>query len=304
MERFAGICVAFAFLGGFLIYDGCSRLANEVGMSQTPVNVTLDDLIAVPPRGHQYVSISGLTVNESFANVTSRYDSIGTAYVPLKSRSGSYAIATTNGLSAQFISATDSVTGIAHIGDVPREASRLLNCPGLNFNRALIIELNGKPPSSFKGRWGIIAMGIMMWVPLVGCFGYALWRDAIAKKRTLLVNSPTPPKPAAPATMNLPTASSEMGPLTEVFLIMQIVRLVMQHGNDFSGTPWRDDNAAAENLTRVLSPYSLATPDGRQKARDLCSTDGPLFKVANRMGWSDELAAIVKELDLALAKHT
>jgi hypothetical protein len=303
MERLAGICVAFAVLGATLIYDGCSRLVNEAGMSATPVNISLDELIASPPSGHQYVCVLDVTVGETFANVVSQYDSIGTAYIPLQSRRGRYALASTDGISAQSESASDTLTGIARIGSIPEEASRLLDCPGMDPNRALIIELNGKPPSSSKGQWGEITFGGLMWVPMIAALSYAVWRDRRIKPGPV-VDSPKARISAPPARATLPAAVlsiSPFNPQSDLLLLRKVVWLVRQPGNDFSSTGWLDANVATQDIEAVLDPSVLPTEMGRERARSLFSCDGPLYKLAYRNGFANDLARLAEDAEAVFA---
>jgi hypothetical protein len=212
MERFIGIGLALAVLGGIAMYYGASQLWQAAESSPTPREVTMAELIAHGPQGNRHVRIRDYKVGGTFVEVKKEGDVLGDAYLPIFPSEGSgVAVLELNSMSAKFFSGKEPVEGMVTRKSVDSEtASQLASqYPGPNFDAALVIDWGAKPPPVSSG-WSFVGLGILLMLPLVGTFLYAWLHDRRQRRASALVNlawqSPAGGPAEARNPLNVPAA--------------------------------------------------------------------------------------------------
>jgi hypothetical protein len=189
MERLAGIGVALAVLGGLAIYQGAKQLSLAAGSSRTPQDITLADLIARGPGDNRYVRVRDFCAESHYVAVGKKNDVIKDAYVPLRPAGEEtaggprVAILKTTSMSAQWFAPKGPLEGMvtsASLNGLAREKLRE-KYPGTDFKDVVVIEGGERPPAPREG-WGYVGLGVVLLLPLVGMFAFALLKDRRDRK--------------------------------------------------------------------------------------------------------------------------
>jgi hypothetical protein len=169
MERLAGFFFCLALLGGISLWYGGRELATTWHASESPEPMKLAELIARGREGNPHVEVTDFKLGSQFAQIRTKDEVIGNAYVPLippGEQPGSVAIYRTNPYTAQWMDERKSVSGMVGTESLPKEAQRILEGQYrlLNFDNAIVIGVGRPEPAKYG--WGFIGLGVALILPL------------------------------------------------------------------------------------------------------------------------------------------